>query len=135
MADPLASLDVRADAKGTQIVLTGRLDAEGAGAIWKPAIAAAGKARGQALSVDLTGVSLCDMAGAAFLLEMEAAHGADLALIGSESNHVGLGIGGTLPGPWRTIVRCDIGVALVSSDYDGVPGQFTVQVVFTKLLK
>ena len=83
MADPLASLDVRADAKGTQIVLTGRLDAEGAGAIWKPAIAATGKARGQALSVDLTGVSLCDMAGAAFLLEMEAAHGADLALIGA----------------------------------------------------
>lgn len=82
MADIAASLEVRTEPAGMLLTLTGRLDAEGAGAIWGPALAAAAKARGQALRVDLTAVTLCDMAGAAFLMAMEAEHGAPLALTG-----------------------------------------------------
>lgn len=82
MAESLAELDVWEEAEGIRAVLTGRLDAEGAGAIWRRGVAAAAKSRGQALIVDMTAVELCDMAGAAFLLAMETEYGAPLTLAG-----------------------------------------------------
>jgi hypothetical protein len=59
----------------------------------------------------------------------------DLADIGFDSTHVGIGLGGTLPGPWRTIVRFDIGAPVSSPDYEDVVGRITGQVLFTKLLR
>lgn len=60
---------------------------------------------------------------------------ADLAEIGFRSTHVGIGLGGTVPGPWRTIVRFDVGAPISSPDYDGIAGRATAQVLFTKLLR
>ena len=41
-------------------------------------------------------------------------------------------VGGTVPGPWATIVQFELGYAVHSDDYDSVEGDFTVQVLFLK---
>ena len=61
---------------GTAIVFTGRLDATGAGRLWRPAMQAAAQARGKPLRLDLTAVKAFDMSGAALLLAAERAYGA-----------------------------------------------------------
>ena len=71
------------DAPGAlRLALTGRLDAEGIGPIWDEALDLAADADDMELVIDLSGVSLCDMAGAAFLLAIEDVHGAPLVLEG-----------------------------------------------------
>jgi len=82
MADPIAGIDVESTDAGTCLRLHGRLDAEGVGAIWSAGLEAAGNAEVGALIADLTAVDLCDMAGAAFLLALESAHGTTLELAG-----------------------------------------------------
>ncbi len=59
-----------------RITLSGELDARNASPVWAPAIAAAKAAKGQALEVDLAGVTLWDTAGITLLAEIEAAFGA-----------------------------------------------------------
>ena len=82
MADAPTSLATESADGGARIALSGRLDAEGAGHIWEDGIAAAKAAKGGELKVDLTDVTLCDMAGADFLMALENAHGAPLVMTG-----------------------------------------------------
>ena len=82
MADAPTSLATESADGGARIALSGRLDAEGAGHIWEDGIAAAKAAKGGELKIDLTDVTLCDMAGAAFLMALENAHGAPLVMTG-----------------------------------------------------
>ena len=65
------------------MVFAGRLDAASIGAVWRPAMRAAGHARGHPLSFDLSAVSFSDVAGAGFLAAVEAAHGDAAELIGA----------------------------------------------------
>ena len=66
------------------LVFAGRLDAAEIGPLWRPAIRAAQQARGRDLVFDLAGVAFCDVGGAAFLAEAEAAHGGPAELQGAE---------------------------------------------------
>lgn len=77
----------RADA----VVLSfrGSLDAAGSGAIWRQTLREAKRARAVDLVFDLSGVGVCDTAGAAFLLAAEAAHGTAARFEGG-AEHVGL---------------------------------------------
>jgi phospholipid/cholesterol/gamma-HCH transport system permease protein len=68
------------------IALAGRLDAAGAGHVWDQAHRAARDGAGAALVLDLTGVTLIDLAGATLLAALEAAHGGGTAeLRGAEA--------------------------------------------------
>jgi phospholipid/cholesterol/gamma-HCH transport system permease protein len=71
---------------GGRVVLgfAGRLDAASIGRLWRPAIRAAGQARGQTLAIDVGAVSFSDVAGATFLAALEAAHGDQAELIGAQ---------------------------------------------------
>jgi phospholipid/cholesterol/gamma-HCH transport system permease protein len=66
------------------LVFTGRLDAAEIGNLWRPAVRAGQQARGRGLVLDLGGVSFCDVSGAAFLAETEAAHGGAAELVGAQ---------------------------------------------------
>lgn len=48
---------------------------------------------------------------------------------------LGIGVSGTVPGPWGTLVQFEAGVALHAEDHDGVAGDATFQVVFLKLIR
>ncbi len=65
------------------LVFAGRLDAAGAGLLWTPALKAASGAKGRPLLFDLSGVSLCDTAGATLLVAAENAHGSRAELEGA----------------------------------------------------
>ena len=86
MATPAAQLTL-ADA-GSQVVLAiaGRLDAAES-PVWRQALDAARRVRGRNLTIDLSAVETCDMAGATLLVATEQAHGAPAALAGG-SEHV-----------------------------------------------
>ena len=56
------------------LTLTGRLETAAIGSIWRRAMEAAAQAGDRRLAVDLGGVSVCDTAGVALLLAVEAAH-------------------------------------------------------------
>jgi len=59
---------------GVALTLSGRLDSAGVGPIWRRATGAAAKAGDRKLAVELEKVTVCDTAGAALLLAIEAAH-------------------------------------------------------------
>jgi phospholipid/cholesterol/gamma-HCH transport system permease protein len=63
------------------MVFAGRLDAASIGELWRPAMRAAERARGQPLAFDLRAVSFSDVGGASFLAAVEAAHGDPAQLI------------------------------------------------------
>jgi phospholipid/cholesterol/gamma-HCH transport system permease protein len=69
------AMEIQRDHGGTALVFSGRLDAAGAGKLWRPAMRAATRARGQGLRLDLAALEACDMSGAALLLAVERAHG------------------------------------------------------------
>ncbi len=69
------------------LAVTGRLDAQGAGAIWNAALRAGAAARGRPLAIDLSAASFCDLDGATLLAAAEAAHGEPATLRGA-SGHV-----------------------------------------------
>src|SRR4051812_7947627 len=56
------------------MAFAGRLDAASIGSLWRPAMRAAERARGQPLAFELGAVSFSDVAGASFLAAVEAAH-------------------------------------------------------------
>lgn len=53
---------------------------------------------------------------------------------GTDSDHLGIALVGTLPGPWRTLIRFDVGMALWSSDHEEAEGNIVAQAVVLKLL-
>jgi phospholipid/cholesterol/gamma-HCH transport system permease protein len=68
---------------GLILRFAGRLDSAGAGAVWRPALAAARAARGRRLRFDLAGIEAIDTAGVTLLLELEEAAGAAAELDGA----------------------------------------------------
>lgn len=64
------------------LIFAGRLDAAGVARIWTQALRAAGQAKGQRLTFDLSRVSLCDTAGATLLVAAERAHETPVVLEG-----------------------------------------------------
>ncbi len=90
MADQQARLAVRADAGASRLAFAGRLDAAGTGHVWRPALAAAAGARGQALVFDLSGVAAFDMTGAALLASAEAAHDGAAEIEGADARVLSL---------------------------------------------
>jgi phospholipid/cholesterol/gamma-HCH transport system permease protein len=69
------AMEIQRDRDGTALVFSGRLDAAGAGKLWRPAMRAATRARGQGLRLDLAALEAFDMSGAALLLAVERTHG------------------------------------------------------------
>jgi phospholipid/cholesterol/gamma-HCH transport system permease protein len=65
------------------LAVTGRLDAQGAGAIWDATLRAVIAARGRSLAIDLAAASFCDLDGATLLAAAEAAHGGPATLLGA----------------------------------------------------
>ena len=78
-----AQLVVRDVAGEVVLALSGRLDAEGAGAVWAAATRAARRARGRTLAFDLGGISFCDLDGATLLAAAERAHDGPARLAGA----------------------------------------------------
>ncbi len=74
--DGTAGLNIGPEEDGTALVFSGRLNAAGAGRLWRPAMHAAAQARGKPLRLDLAAVKAFDMSGAALLLAAERAYGA-----------------------------------------------------------
>jgi phospholipid/cholesterol/gamma-HCH transport system permease protein len=79
-----ASLSSEERAGRVVFVFAGKLDAAGIAPLWRRALRAAQQARGRSLTFDLGGVSFCDVSGAAFLAETEAAHGGAAELTGAQ---------------------------------------------------
>jgi phospholipid/cholesterol/gamma-HCH transport system permease protein len=69
-------MTVRLDLADGHLALAGRLDTQGSGPIWQAALAAAAKAKGGPLTVDLAAVEACDTAGATLLADIAETHGA-----------------------------------------------------------
>ena len=69
------------------LAVTGRLDAQGAGAIWDAMMRAGTAAQGRSLAIDLSAASFCDLDGATLLAAAEAAHGEPATLRGA-TEHV-----------------------------------------------
>ena len=72
------------------MAFAGRLDAASIGSLWRPAMRAAERARGQPLAFDLGAVSFSDVAGASFLAAVEAAHGEAAQPIGAQERVMAL---------------------------------------------
>ncbi|MEJ0019150.1 MAG: MlaE family lipid ABC transporter permease subunit [Acetobacteraceae bacterium] len=71
-------------------VFAGRLEAASIGGQWRPAMRAARHEHGHELAFDLAAVTFCDVAGAAFLASIEAAHGKTAELLGASEQVRGL---------------------------------------------
>ena len=73
-----------ADESGSRVLrFHGRLDAESAALLWKPTMRAARQTGGnRVLTINLSDVPYCDLAGAALLLTAEGAHGGQTAFKG-----------------------------------------------------
>jgi phospholipid/cholesterol/gamma-HCH transport system permease protein len=85
-----ASLSIEEREGRVVLVFAGRLDAMAIGPLWRRAMRAAQRASGRRLVFDLGGVSFCDVSGAAFLAETEAAHGEAAELAGAQEQVAGL---------------------------------------------
>lgn len=90
VVDERASMQVTKEAESVTLAFAGLLDAEGAASLWRPTMRAARQADGKHLVFDLAAVKHCDLAGAAFLLEAETAHGAPATLRGGEARFLAL---------------------------------------------
>jgi phospholipid/cholesterol/gamma-HCH transport system permease protein len=67
----------------TVLIVSGRLDVQAIGRLWKETLRTARQAK--AISLDLTGLDYCDMSGAALLIATETAHGKPVALTGASA--------------------------------------------------
>lgn len=84
----LGSATLRED--NTGLSFGGGMTAAGIGRMWNRAVAAAKQRQGQALAIDLSGVSAFDTTGAALILAMERAHGGAAALHGADEQALAL---------------------------------------------
>jgi phospholipid/cholesterol/gamma-HCH transport system permease protein len=64
------------------LAFAGRLDAVAVGELWSEAVEGARRLRGRALTLDLSALESCDMAGATLLAATEQAHGSETGLAG-----------------------------------------------------
>ncbi len=72
-----ARLEARDEGGTAVLAFSGTLDGAGIAAVWDAAMAAAAKAKGKGLVLDLEGVTACDTAGAALLAEVLARQGGE----------------------------------------------------------
>jgi phospholipid/cholesterol/gamma-HCH transport system permease protein len=77
-------LDVESSDPRTVLRFTGPLDVAGMATLWTAALQASRTARGRELAIDLTGVTVCDTAGATLLLACERAHGGPVNVSGAQ---------------------------------------------------
>ncbi len=84
------ALRIRREGSAERLAFTGPLDATGAGAVWRPTLAAAARARGRTLVFDLAGVAAFDMTGAVLLAAAEAAQGGTAGIEGADSRVLSL---------------------------------------------
>jgi phospholipid/cholesterol/gamma-HCH transport system permease protein len=82
-AEP-AEIAVERSDGGSRIVLKGRLDAAGAGAVWDRALSTADKGA----TVDASGVTYCDSSGAALLYQLEKERGAKIEGMPAEAGEL-----------------------------------------------
>jgi len=85
-----ARLSVTERAGDIVIAVIGRLDAQGAGAIWDATLHAAASARGRSLLIDVSAAGFCDLDGATLLAAAEAAHAGPATLLGATERVVAL---------------------------------------------
>lgn len=90
MNEQAARLTVRKDADVTELAFAGPLEAAASAAIWRRTVSAARAARGRPLRLDLSRVSICDMAGATLLVAAESAYGAKAELHGANERVLNL---------------------------------------------
>ena len=83
MPSPTAHLKLVEEGPRPVLALQGRLDAIGAGQLWRPAIQAAQRTRGRALALDLHDVGFCDLSGATLLAAIDTAHGGIAETLGA----------------------------------------------------
>jgi len=82
---------VHADRGGSfALVFAGRLDAAGVAGLWTETLKAASGAKERALLFDLSGVAVCDTAGATLLVAAEKAHGGRATLEGASETMAAL---------------------------------------------
>ena len=67
--------------------------------------------------------------------ENEELPAAELATHGESGGAAGLGLSGTVPGPWGTFVTFELGYGLWADDYEEAEGEVVAQVVFWKFLR
>ena len=60
---------------------------------------------------------------------------AELAAFGTGAGTAGLGLSGTVPGPWGSFVTFDVGWAAWSDDYEEAEGDVVAQVIFWKFMR
>ncbi len=87
-----ASLTVRVADAAERLDFAGRLDAVGAGEVWRSALAAAGAARARNLGlvVDLGRVAAFDMTGATLIAAAETVHGGTAEIAGADPRALNL---------------------------------------------
>ncbi len=90
MPTAAAHLKLVEEGAGQTLALEGRLDAAGAGRLWRPALDVAHRTRGRPLVLDLRDVGFCDLGGATLLAAIEAAHGGVDAMHGASDHLAGL---------------------------------------------
>jgi len=106
-----ARLSVQQRDGRTVLVFGGRLEADSVGTLWRAAVRAASRARGNGLMFDLADVTFCDVGGASFLAAVEAAHGPPAELLGADERvtalleraraaNIAAPRSGPPPGPW-----------------------------------
>ncbi len=69
--NPVTELNINHTDTGQTLVFSGRMDADGIAKIWKPACDGISNHAGADLTLDLSGVTYFDMAGAAFVVHLD----------------------------------------------------------------
>ena len=108
MAGQVAAHLTTEDRGGTTVlILSGRLDAQAAGHLWRQTLRAAKRAK--AMTLELTALEYCDMSGAALLVAAEAAHAKPVSLIGASPQTEAMleraRVAATVPPPSATDAR------------------------------
>jgi phospholipid/cholesterol/gamma-HCH transport system permease protein len=125
-----ARLSVEQRSGRVVMAFAGRLDATSVAPLWRPAMQAAERARGQPLAFDLAQVSFSDVGGASFLYAIEAAHGGAAQLIGAHESVLALlarvrttartgGGAVTHPASTRDLILLSSGLAVASIAFLG----------------
>jgi phospholipid/cholesterol/gamma-HCH transport system permease protein len=78
LADALtepARLSIEPVGTGVVLAFAGEMETASVGPLWRQAMRVAEQARGRTMAIDMSGVTFCDVGGAAFLVALEAAQG------------------------------------------------------------
>src|SRR6185369_12220760 len=82
MASAGATLEVREQGGSLSFLLTGRLDSETTGTVWRKAFKTLEQSRARLKTLDATGVDYCDGAGIGLLVELRRRGGPEVEIRG-----------------------------------------------------